>query len=78
MGEENGLVGSDNIGKKISPLIVPTETVKLSNVRKTTKTIPAAMKTGISKSKCELHSLQLEVPKTWLRFCWHDPHRTPE
>ena len=80
MGEENGMVSSDSIGIEDEPTdcSVPTETVKLSSIRKTTKAIPAAIKTRISKRKCELHFLQLELPKTWLRFCWHDPHRTPE
>ena len=49
----------------MSPLIVPTDTVRFSTIKTTTRAIPAkAMRGTQSKAHRLEHSLHADVPKT--------------
>ena len=51
--------------EKMRPLIVPTDTVRFSTIKSTTRTIPAKAMTGTqSKAHRLAHPLHVDVPKT--------------
>ena len=68
--------------KKISPLSVPTATVKLSTISKAMRAMPASRATMTITTNCLYQALeqgmQFELPRDRLRPGWHVPHSTPE
>ena len=66
------------LAKKISPLIVPTDTVIFNTVRKTTRASPAMAKTINNIKNMFEHVLQSELPSIILRPSGHLPHKIPD
>ena len=70
------------LAQKITPLSVPTATVKLSTINKAIRTMPAIKVVMTITTNCLYQSLehckQCELPSDRLSPGWQTPHSTPE